>query len=76
MALKRCHPHYKTVILLLRPIAFGLRPIAIGYMWRRLASKCANAYAIPKVTPFLSPKQLGVGVPGVARRQYMQPGEF
>jgi hypothetical protein len=42
----------------------GLRPIVIGYLWRRLASKCANAYIIPIVTPYLSPKQLGVGVPG------------
>src|SRR6218665_2357482 len=41
-----------------------LRPIGIGYMRRILAAKSANAYAIPKVTPFLSPKQLGVGVPG------------
>lgn len=48
----------------LRKSSGGLRPIAIGYTWRRLASKCANAYAIPKVTSFLSPKQLGVGVPG------------
>ncbi len=44
----------------------GLRPIAIGYLWRRLASKGANAHAIPKVTPYLSPKQLGVAVPGGA----------
>jgi Reverse transcriptase (RNA-dependent DNA polymerase) len=60
----------------LRPILFGgtlfalkkssggLRPIVIGYLWRRLASKCANAYIIPIVTPRLCPKQLGVGVPG------------
>src|SRR6218665_2159218 len=48
----------------LRKSSGGLRPIAIGYTWRRLASKCANAYAIPKATSFLSPKQLGVGVPG------------
>ena len=62
----------------LRPILFGgtlfalkkssggLRPIVIGYLWRRLASKCANAYIIPIATPRLSPKQLGVGVPGGA----------
>jgi hypothetical protein len=60
----------------LRPIIFGgtlfalkkssggLRPIVIGYLWRRLASKCANAHIIPLVAPLLSPKQLGVGVSG------------
>jgi Reverse transcriptase (RNA-dependent DNA polymerase) len=48
----------------LRKSSGGLRPIAIGYVWRRLASKCANAYAIPRVTPHLTPRQLGVGVPG------------
>jgi len=48
----------------LRKSCGGLRPIAIGYVWRRLASKCANAYAIPRVSPHLTPRQLGVGVPG------------
>jgi hypothetical protein len=24
----------------------GVRPIAIGYTWHRLAAKCANSYAI------------------------------
>src|SRR6218665_3825562 len=48
----------------LRKKSGGLRPIAIGYIWRRLASKCANAYAIPRLMSFLSPKQLGVGIPG------------
>ena len=42
----------------------GVRPIAIGYTWRRLAAKCANAYATSKVTSYLSPIQVGVGVKG------------
>ena len=42
----------------------GIRPIAVGYIWRRLAAKCANAYAISRLTSFFSPRQLGVGVPG------------
>src|SRR6218665_2935560 len=42
----------------------GLRPIAIGYYWRRLASKCANKHASDQAAAYLSPKQLGVGVPG------------
>src|SRR6218665_2766551 len=53
---------FEGTLFALRKNSGGLRPIAIGYMWRRLSSKCANAYAILKVTPFLSPKQLGVGV--------------
>src|SRR6218665_812194 len=52
------------IIIIKNKKSGGLRPIAIGYTWRRLASKCANAYAIPRLTSFLSPKQLGVGIPG------------
>ena len=60
----------------LRPVLFGgtlfalqkktggLRPIAIGYYWRRLSSKCASSYASDRAAAYLSPKQLGVGVSG------------
>ena len=41
----------------------GIRPIAIGYTWRRLVAKCACKYATKKLAPLLSPLQLGVGVP-------------
>ena len=41
----------------------GVRPIAIGYVWRRLSGKCASKYATLKLAPLLSPLQLGVGVP-------------
>src|SRR6218665_1151010 len=44
----------------------GLRPIVIGYLWRRLASKGANSYAVPKMIPYVSPRQLGVGITGGA----------
>jgi len=30
-----------------------LRPVLIGYYWRRLASKCAVAYAMPRMTTYL-----------------------
>ena len=40
----------------------GIRPIAVGYYCRRLAAKCANKYAIMKVSEYLSPLQLRVGV--------------
>jgi Reverse transcriptase (RNA-dependent DNA polymerase) len=39
----------------------GIRPIAIGYTWRRLAAKCANRYAITIMGSSLVPSQLGVG---------------
>ena len=42
----------------------GIRPIAIGYTWRRLAAKCANSYALVELADLFSPIQLGVGVPG------------
>ena len=48
----------------LRKKTGGLRPIAIGYYWRRLASKCASKYESDKAAAYLSPKQVGVGVPG------------
>src|SRR6218665_1841667 len=42
----------------------GLRPIAVGYIWRRLAAKCANRYAVARLTAHFAPLQLGIGVPG------------
>src|SRR6218665_3655028 len=42
----------------------GLRPIAVGYIWRRLAAKCANCYAVARLTAHFAPLQLGIGVPG------------
>lgn len=48
----------------LRKKGGGLRPIVIGYYWRRLSSKCANAFALTKISDYLSPRQVGVGVSG------------
>ena len=42
----------------------GLRPIAVGYIWRRLAANCANRYAVARLTAHFAPLQLGIGVPG------------
>jgi hypothetical protein len=42
----------------------GIRPIAVGYYWRRLCAKCANYFASSKLASYFSPIQLGVGVPG------------
>jgi hypothetical protein len=42
----------------------GIRPIAVGFTWRRLAAKCANGFAVTKLSNMLSPLQLGIGVRG------------
>ena len=42
----------------------GIRPIAVGYAWRRLAAKCANSYAMSRIGDYFTPIQLGVGVSG------------
>jgi hypothetical protein len=42
----------------------GIRPIAIGYTWRRIAAKCANSYATSLLRNYFQPTQLGVGTPG------------
>ena len=41
----------------------GVRPIAVGIVWRRLACKCANSFAIRACK---DPHQVGVGVSGGA----------
>lgn len=42
----------------------GLRPIAIGYIWRRLAAKCANKFAVTKLESFFAPLQMGIATAG------------
>ena len=62
----------------------GIRPIAVGYTWRRLAAKCANSYAMSRLGDYFAPIQLGVGVSGGcesavhATRRFMEsmPNEF
>ena len=44
----------------------GVRPVAIGYVFRRLAAKCDNHYVIARRSESLKPIQSGVGVPGRA----------
>ena len=44
----------------------GIRPIAVGFTVRRLASKCACLYAMESIPHLLSPYQLGFGVSGGA----------
>ena len=42
----------------------GIRPIVVGFMLRRLASKCANSRSLARLAPSFSPTQLGVSIPG------------
>jgi len=42
----------------------GIHLIAVGFTLRRLASKCANSYAVSKLTPYFAPHQMGAGVKG------------
>ena len=42
----------------------GVRPIAVGYVLRRLAAKCRNAHVIEDCSKILQPRQVGVEVAG------------
>jgi len=64
-----CHPEVAPVLfggslIALQKKSGGVPPVAIGYTWRRIAAKCANAYATYTLSSYLSPIQLGVGVSG------------
>lgn len=40
----------------------GIRPVAVGNVWRRLPSKLITKSMLPSLVPKLSPFQLGVGI--------------
>ena len=44
----------------------GLRPIAVGFVWRRLAAKVACRHITDRCATLLSPHQLGMGIAGGA----------
>ena len=44
-----------------------MRPIEVGYTWRRLAAKCANLIGVEKTSALVAPNQVGVGTPGGAK---------
>ena len=44
----------------------GIRPIAVGYVWRRLTAKVACSYVKEASAAKLAPTQLGFGIQGVA----------
>jgi len=51
-------------LLALNKKSGGIRPIALGFTLRRLASKCANSFAASKLAPYFAPHQMGAGVEG------------
>jgi Reverse transcriptase (RNA-dependent DNA polymerase) len=65
----KCNPAVSPIIfggqlMALEKKSGGIRPIAIGYTWRRIAAKCANAHATAVLADYFQPIQLGVGTPG------------
>ena len=55
---------YGAALCALNKKAGGIRPIAVGSVFRRLTSKLAARQASSRLAGILKPKQLGVGVPG------------
>ena len=62
----------------------GVRPIAVGYVWRRLTAKVACSHVKERSLALLAPRQLGFAVKGGAEAaahatriflQNMQPGK-
>ena len=65
----KCHPDvipnlFGGNLTVLVKKSDGIRPIAIGYTWRRLAAKCANYYAMNRLGDYFAPIQLEVGISG------------
>ena len=54
----------------------GIRHIAVGCVFRRLAAKCANTFASGAVADYLAPRQLGVGVRGGAEAAFHAARKF
>ena len=48
----------------------GIRPIVVGYVWRRLAEKCARAQAIDTLADYFTLLQLDVEILEAVRPQY------
>ena len=44
----------------------GVRPISVGYTWRRLAGKAASRRVADRAAALLAPRQVGFAVPGGA----------
>jgi len=60
----------------LRKVGGGLRPIAVGYYWRRLMGKVACKQVSSDCADLLAPKQLGFGVQVRAENGVTRLGDF
>ena len=58
------HKFFGGHLLALHKKSERIRPIAIGFTLRRLASKCANSFGTNRQRSYFYPHQLGVGTPG------------
>ena len=50
----------------------GIRPIAVGEIYRRLVSRIANQKVLPQLATYLSPLQVGVGTRGGTEQAYFR----
>jgi len=48
----------------LSPIQSFTLNCAVGFTLRRLASKCADTFAVSKLASYITPHQMGAGVKG------------
>ena len=79
----KCHPDVIRILFggnltALVKESGSIHTIAEGYMWRRLAAKCANSCAMSRLGDYFAPIQLELGVSGDcesavhAKRRFME----
>ena len=61
-------------LVALEKTSVGVRPIAVGCSLRRLIAKIAGQLVIEDMAALLSPRQLGYGVRGGLKWQFVLPG--
>ncbi len=61
-----CPLFYGASLTALKKKSGGIRPIAVGSTWRRLAAKVIISRITPDLVGYLAPHQLGVGIKGGA----------
>jgi hypothetical protein len=57
-----CETRVGATLLVIAKNAGGIRPIAVGYVWRRLTAKVARNYIKVASAALLAPRKLGFGV--------------
>jgi len=66
---RQIHPEVSPVLfggnlIALEKKTGDIKPIAVGYTLRRIAAKCANAYAASQLSDYFSLVKLRVDIPG------------